>query len=223
MKPSEILICVTGVALGALVGAAIGFELIWWATPSAENWVRLLLNGLLFVTLGVTCGALFGVWAITKRPWLFVCTIVPLALFFGGKMAWYQTLRSIDRPRLFVIKVSGTEGAAFVGVVSVNGRTHKLNGVLPSEYEFEVRQLHAAFVLVQRNEKTEIGFDVLVNGKSIGTPHRSDTGVYQSFESFGYSEEVGGTSTGWHRMEEDEVNVLIERSQLPIPIWCRKN
>ena len=164
---------------------------------------------------GAMFGAVLGGLMIANRPRLFLATIVPLAVFFIGLYATVETLRKMDRPRTFVLEVTGTPGAMYVGVVSIDGDVLLKHGPLPAKYEFEGFRLKSAFALRSPNGADSIAVKISADGNDLGTGTDSQTGVYQSLKSVGYSETFGGTSRTWHRMTSEEVDRLIEDHAMP--------
>lgn len=172
---------------------------------------------LLAFPVGLAFGARFGWLAFADRPKLFLSTFLPLAILFGIVDTTYAVLRRIDRPREFVLELTGTAGAKFFGVVEVDRKTEKLEGVLPARFVYTALQLECAFALTDQKAGGKIAIATSINGKVNCRGNEYESGVHQRFESFGYSETFGGTSSFFRcgMLMPNEVEPLLKGHKLP--------
>jgi hypothetical protein len=213
---------VVGMILGVPVGAALGFYSVRWggSLVYGRDFNRL---SWFFLSITVPGGAIFGAalggLTIVKRPRLFAWTILPLSIFFIGQLVFFSTLRGMDRPRAFELEVVGTRGAQYVGVVSVDGNTHKLKGELPGKHSFTGFRIELAFALVNSKGQGKIAVEASADGNLLNTGGDSQTGVYLDLKSYGYSEKFGGTETHWLRMSPEDVDALFKEDRIPARYW----
>jgi len=216
--PARTMLVAIGLLLGGFVGAVLGVCLPAFGGPFffGPDFYQL---GWLFVffTLpgGALAGAALGGTTIVERPRLFVVTILLLAIFFTSALLIFGMLLKMDRQRTFVFDVTGTNGAQYFGVVSADGKSQEMSGVLPARVELTAYKVEAAFALVAPSGTETIDVDVSLNGELQRVGGSVPTGVELHFECHGYSEEFGGTSSRWHRMWPEEVASLIQRRTLP--------
>lgn len=207
-----------GVVCGAFVGFALGV-----AGPLG---LGLLLNGfgviavLVTAPAGAILGAALGVLTIATRPRLFLATFLPLAILFIGFYYTYSTLREMDRPRNFVLEVSGAPGAEYTGVLLVDGNMQKLKGNIPAKFEFEAFRIELAVALVDPNGENNIAIKVSADGWDLHTGNESPIGIYLQLKSVGYSQVFGDTSWSWSQMSGEEVDRLIKDQMIPQGMCC---
>jgi hypothetical protein len=168
------------------------------------------LFGLICVPAAALVGAFVAGLTMANRPRLFLVTFLPLAILFLGFAIAGDVLRTMDRPRHFVMEVGGTEGANFVGTASVDGQVQKLKGIIPGKYEFDGFKVESIFALVNPDGKADIAVVALADGRSLSSGGTSQTGLRLDLSSFGYSEQWGGTSIHWTRMTDDEANNFVK-------------
>lgn len=209
------VVCGAVAGLGLGVSAAVGLGL-WsqWTNPGDPSAGSVAIVVIATAPMGILLGSVFGGLTIANRPRLFWCTILPLATFFVLLQATVSTLRDMDRPRHYVVDVKGTPGAAFVGIVSVDGEAQRLKGVIPANFEYDGSQMELAFVLENQNGD-DLAVEVSANGKTVERAVKTQTGCHQSLKSFGYSEHFGGTSGNWSRMSEEEAKDFLSDSIMP--------
>lgn len=223
MAGIKILTVICGVVCGAFVGLAFGFIGamalgLWsqWANPNDASAGSVATVVILTAPLGAMMGAALGGLLVATRPRLFLMTVFPLAVVFVGWFITYSTLREMDRPRTYVVKVSGTHGAEFVGGTKVDGNLSSLKGNLPAEFEYDAMQVELAFALVNPKDSDRIAVEVLVDGTNPYRRSESKSGIHELFVSFGYAEWVGGTSYGGGGdMSPDHVAMLVEKNEMP--------
>jgi hypothetical protein len=196
-----------GVLCGAYVGLVFGFLgamglglAFKWADPTDPSAGSIAILVIVTAPYGAIIGAVLGGLLVAKRPRLFLVTVLPLAVLFLGFQVATSALRSHDVPRTYVVKVTGKQGADFIGEVRTDGELHKLKGKLPAEFEYQALEVEFAFALPSAKEGEKIGFEILIDGK----PKRGWSGkgegekrVAAKYRSFGYSESFGwfgGTS-----------------------------
>jgi len=79
----------------------------------------------------------------------------------------------------------------------VDGQLHKVNGKLPSEFEYQALEVEFAFALSNAKEPEKIAVEVFIDGEKAkyGRKQESEKGIVAAkHKSFGYSETFGGTS-----------------------------
>jgi MFS family permease len=220
MKP---LVVILGVACGGVVGLALGILGamalgIWseWANPNDPSAGSVAIVVIATAPAGAMAGAVLGGLLISKRPRLFLMTVLPLAILLLGWYFTMSTLREMDRPRTFVVMLSGTSGAEYVGGTRVDGQLSKLRGKLPASFEYEAKEVELAFALVDPKDGEKIAVEVFVDGTN---PHRrseSTSGIHELFVIFGYAEWAGGTSyCGGGDMSPENVAILVKNNEMP--------
>lgn len=160
-------------------------------------------------------GAVLGGLLIAKRPRLFLPTALSIGILFLGFHLTFSTLREMDRPRNYVVRVSDRTGADFVGGIIVDGKLTQLKGNLPAEFKYQAKQVELAFGLVHPKDGDKIAVEVFVNGTKL---HRSESirGIHEQFDSFGYTEWAGGTSyVGGGDMSAEHVTLLKQNAMPP--------
>ena len=213
---------ILGVICGAFVGLGLGVVAamalgLWskWTHSDDPSAFSVAIVVIATAPLGAILGALLGGLTIAKQPRLFLLTFLPLAIFFVSLQVTLSTLRGMDRPRHFLLEVRGTPGAQYVGTVSVDGDIQELKGTIPAKQEFDGFQMELAVALVSQDSDEKIAVETWASGRDLKTGTKSQTGVHQTLESFGYSETFGGTSRYWSRMSPEEVDALIKDHKMP--------
>lgn len=209
---------ILGVCCGLFVGTALGFAIAkaigliaWWTHPDDPSASSASIVVILTAPIGAVLGVILGGLSAVKRPRIFYYTFLPLAILLAGFLVTMSTLNGMDRSRNYVLEIQGTDSARYVGIATADGAVHKLEGSLPDRLEFNGLNLKFAIALVSPSGKESIAVEVSANGNDLHTGYETQTGVQQELTSSGYSEQFGGTSLNWHRMSQDEVDVLIKK------------
>lgn len=214
----QVALVVFGSALAIPVGAYLAFFAIAYGGQLAfgRDFVQV---GWIFALFGVPAGALLaaalGGLTILRRPRLYLVTFLPLAIVFLGLTVSYVWLRSIDRPRKFVLEVTGTPGAEYFGIVSANGRVEEMQGTLPARFEYNALRLESTFVLVESSRPAIIMVNATADGHDVTRGLEAEHGVDLYLRSFGYSEFVGGTSHQWGTLTADKAADVHRTRKLP--------
>jgi hypothetical protein len=104
-----------------------------------------------------------------------------------------------------VLKVTGTQGADFIGEVRVDGQFHKLSGKLPAEFEYQALEVEFGFALPDAKEGETIGVQVLIDGREVRADRRHAAWAgrnnikgrdrrFGKYKSVGFSELFGRTA-----------------------------
>jgi hypothetical protein len=204
--PRVLLAALLGCAAGALLGFEVPFLVcVLLDKVSGSGWVQV---GWIFlfatVPLGATLGGVVGGILVTRRPRLFAAL---MALFAASHVAYHYLSNGINRPRSYVVKVTGDAGRPFVGRVMTDGDRLPLKGTLPASLEYRTVKLGLAIAPGDIYPGGPITVDVLVDGASqrhLG----SEVGVKGDFRSVGYAEWVGRTEGNLWAMEAAEAAQL---------------
>jgi len=97
----------------------------------------------------------------------------------------------------------------------VDGNIQKLKGNIPAKFEFEAFRIELAFAPVVSKSENYIAVKTSADGRALPTGFKSETGIHLQLNSFGYSENFGGTLVNWGRMTPEEVDRLIKDQAMP--------
>lgn len=216
-----ILRSLIGITVGILVGVSVGIHFVRFAGPilyGRDYQQFSFVLGLLAFNVGALLGAVLGGLTINYRPYLFMATFGSLGILVMGEQITLRVLRSIDRPRTFDVKLSGSTGAQFAGNVIADGRLHKHAGTLPAEFKYRSLEVDLAFALVNRSSGDKIAAEVFVDGRHTERRFEHDHGTRWHFYSHGYAEWVGGTAyEGGGEMSEENAEQLVKHHTMPPP------
>lgn len=207
-----------GLVLGAIAAACVGY----WSILNHPDDPSAGSVSTIVIFTGPAGAVLFAGVAATmisiKRRW-FMMTLVPLGILFLCVQSVFMALSQIDRPRHFVIEVIGTQGAEFVSVISVDGKRRVVSGILPQKHEVTAMQVEIAAVLNEPAGNDYIAIEVSADGTKYPIGPRDQTGLHIRLRSSGYSERFGGTSRGYHRMSQEEIDTFLAERKMPRQRW----